>query len=105
MLFVVIGTDGPEAKSRRRELLAGHLAWVEGVMPSVRVAGPLRETADGEPCMSLYVLEAEDEAAARALVAGDPYFKGGVWKTVEFRHFNAAAGTWVGGAAWLRGRG
>lgn len=103
MLFVVIGTDGPEAKSRRRERLDAHLAWVESVIPAIRVAGPLRETPDGEPCMSLYVLEAADEAAARALVAQDPYFQAGVWQTLEFRHFNAAAGTWVGGATWRRG--
>jgi uncharacterized protein YciI len=102
MLFVVIGTDGPEAPTRRREHLEAHLDWVRGAMERIRVAGPLRATPGGEPCMSLYVLDAVDEADARALLATDPYFKAGVWRTVDFRAFHAAAGTWVGGAAWDR---
>jgi uncharacterized protein YciI len=51
------------------------------------------------------VLEAADEADARAFVGSDPYFRGGVWQAVEFLPFFAAAGTWVGGAAWLDRKG
>lgn len=102
MLFIVICTDGPDAAGRRRTHLDAHLAWVLTAMERLRVAGPVRDAPDGAPCMSVYILEAADEADARALVATDPYFKAGVWQSVEFRHFNAAAGTWVGGAAWLQ---
>lgn len=105
MLFVVIGRDGPEAPARRKEHLEAHLAWVLGAMERLRVAGPLRPAAGAEPCASLYVLEAADEDDARAFVGSDPYFRGGVWQTVEFLPFFAAAGTWVGGAAWLAQKG
>ena len=102
MLFVVIGTDGPDAAERRRAQLDAHLAWVLTAMERLRVAGPVRDAPGAAPCMSVYILEAADEEDARALVATDPYFQAGVWQSVEFRHFNAAAGTWVGGAAWLQ---
>jgi|DewCreStandDraft_4_1066084.scaffolds.fasta_scaffold440065_1 uncharacterized protein YciI len=101
MLFIVIATDGPESAERRRTHLDAHLAWVLTVMDRLRVAGPARDAPGGPPCMSVYILEAADEADARALVARDPYFRAGVWQSLEFRHFSAAAGTWVGGAAWL----
>ncbi|MCU0975655.1 MAG: YciI family protein [Steroidobacteraceae bacterium] len=102
MLFIVIGTDGPDAAERRRAHLDAHLEWVLTAMDRLRVAGPVRNTPGGAPCMSIYILEAIDEADARALVGSDPYFKAGVWQTVEFRLFSAAAGTWVGGATWKR---
>ena len=101
MLFLVMGTDGPEAPALRKAWLQQHLDWVLGAMPAIRVAGPLLESSDGAPCASLYVIEAEDQAAAETLLAGDPYHLAGVWRSVTLMPFKAAAGTWVGGAAWL----
>jgi len=101
MLFVVVGEDSKDAPRLREELLQAHFDWVLGAMDRIRVAGPIRD-AQGRNCASLYVLEAADEADARAFLAGDPYYAGGVWRNVSFRPFVGAAGTWVGGASWLR---
>lgn len=101
MLFLLIGEDSDDAPRLREELLQAHLDWVVGAMERIRVAGPLRDGA-GRNCASVYVLEADDESDARGLIGGDPYFRGGVWRTVSLRPFVAAAGTWTGGATWLR---
>ncbi len=100
MLFMVVGEDSSNAPRLREQLLQAHLAWVLGAMERIRVAGPIKD-ARARPCASLYVIEADDEGAARALLEGDPYYSGGVWREVSFRPFVAAAGTWIGGASWL----
>ena len=104
MLFAIVLTDGPDAPRLRAEHLSAHLDYVAGVMPQVRVAGPLYDTPGGTPSMSLYVVEADDATAAEAFLAGDPYFVAGVWREVSIRAFKAAAGTWVGGATWPTAR-
>ncbi len=101
MLFMVLGEDSSDAPRLREELLQAHLDWVIGAMDRIRLAGPLKDE-QGRPCASLYVLEAEDESAAREFLALDPYYSGGVWREVRFRPFVAAAGTWTGGASWLK---
>jgi len=101
MLYVLIAEDAPGSAVLRRELMQAHLDWVLTVMARVRVAGPLKTAPDGEPCMSLYIIEATSEADARDFIAADPYLRGGVWRQVTVRPFVAAAGSWVGGASWL----
>jgi hypothetical protein len=100
MLFVLIGRDAVDAAVLRKQHLQAHLDWVAGVMDRIRVAGPVMDPV-GETCMSLYVLEAGSEAAAREFIAQDPYFRNGVWRELTVQPFVAAAGTWVGGASWL----
>jgi len=101
MLFAMILTDGPDAQVLRTTHLESHLNFVLGTLDHIRVAGPLMDGATGRPGMSLYVIEADDEAAAHGFLQQDPYYRAGVWSGIEIRPFVAAAGTWVGGAAWL----
>lgn len=97
-LFAVRCTDGPGAGPLRQQHLAAHLAHVEANMARYRIAGPLAGTG------SLLIVEAEDAAAARAFAMADPYGQAGVWAEVIVEDFIAAAGTWVGGAAWKQPR-
>lgn len=102
MLYLVIGRDSADSPRLRQQHLQAHLAWVLTVLDRIRVAGPVRSAPDGDTTMSVYILEAVDEADVRRFLAGDPYFQAGVWKEFEIRPFTAAAGTWVGGATWLK---
>ncbi len=103
MLFAMTLTDGAGAQSLRTEHLDAHLQFVLGVLDRIRVAGPMMDASTGQAGMSLYVIEAEDVAAARRFLEQDPYYRAGVWSGIDIREFRAAAGTWVGGAAWLKG--
>ncbi|MDW8480193.1 MAG: YciI family protein [Xanthomonadales bacterium] len=95
-LFLAFGLDGPEAPRLRAELLEDHLRWVAAVHPRLRVAGPLR-AGDGRFVGSVLIVAAADAGEAEALLAADPYRRGGVWREVRLHAFEAAAGTWVGG--------
>jgi uncharacterized protein YciI len=99
MLFVLMGHDSANAPELRRQFLSAHLEWVVGVMEHIRVAGPVADE-QGQPCMSLYIVDSATESEARALIETDPYFRCGVWRELIVRPFVAAAGTWVGGANW-----
>jgi uncharacterized protein YciI len=89
--------DGPAAA--RKALLAAHLAHVEAVLERIFVAGPLLGP-DGTVTGSLLVLDVADVAAARALMARDPYSESGIWERVDYHDFKGVAGTWVGGKTW-----
>lgn len=99
MLFLIRATDGDDGERIRREALNEHLAWVERHLEAIRVAGPL---CDGEQRMrgSAYVVDAPDRDAALAFIGDDPYYRRGLWSSIECTAFRAAAGTWVGGATW-----
>jgi uncharacterized protein YciI len=90
--------DGPSATLREQHLSA-HMAYIEKILPHLAVAGPLRDAQrniDG----SMLVYRTDSIAVARQLLEADPYFLAGVWSSVEYKTFNAAAGEWVGGTAW-----
>lgn len=93
-LFAVRCIDAEGSAPLRQQHLAAHLAHVEANMARYRIAGPLSPTG------SLLVIEAADADDARAFIMADPYGLAGVWRDVIIEGFMAAAGTWVGGAAW-----
>lgn len=97
-LFAIFCRDAENSATLREKLLADHLAHIETHIEDYAVAGPLKE--GGETVGSMLVVKAEDKAEARTIFEGDPYFGGGVWKSVEIHQFLGVAGDWVGGVAW-----
>jgi uncharacterized protein YciI len=83
-LFVLIGRDGPDGASLRRELRPAHLQHLGPIAAAgrVRVAGPRRDDS-GAPCGSVIIFEAEGLSAARAIAERDPYVSGGVFASSE----------------------
>jgi uncharacterized protein YciI len=82
--YVYIGRDGPDGARLRPSVRERHLAHIERLDGEGRIlfAGPLRD-ADGAPCGSLVVFEADDLATARASAERDPYFSEGVFARIE----------------------
>lgn len=72
-------TDGAERRAATRP---AHLEWAAGLGDACRMAGPLLN-ADGKMVGSVFLIEAENEAAARAINAEDPYTKAGVFGRVS----------------------
>ena len=82
MLFLVVARDGndPGAPARRAAVRPAHLEAARRLHAAgtLRAAGALLN--GGEKAVgSALLVEAEDEAAARALVEEDVYFREGVW--------------------------
>ena len=84
------GENGPALRDRTRE---AHLDYLARHIDSYAIAGPLLQ---GDMVIgSLLLIEAEDEASARAIFEKDPYFEAGVWQSIRAAQFNALAGAWA----------
>jgi uncharacterized protein YciI len=83
-LFVMIGHDAPESKTKRPVHRPAHLEHLAPLSAAGRVplAGPF---TDGSG--SLIVLEADSLQEAWAIVARDPYVVNGVFNRVDVRPF------------------
>lgn len=79
MHFVVIGKD--KAGGERLRHRAEHLDFVAGEQGKIVYAGPLIE--EGRMVGSLFVFALPDRAALDAHLAADPYFREGIFETVE----------------------
>lgn len=100
-LYCIHAIDGPGSAEKRPKLIGEHLAHVEANIDRYFVAGPLKN-ADGQTIGSMLVVEAADEADARAFLDQDPYAGVNLWSEIHVAAFAAVAGTSVGGAAWKK---
>jgi uncharacterized protein YciI len=80
MNFVVLGRDVPGGAPRRRHR-AAHLGYIADKQQLIVYAGPLLE--DGRMIGSLFVFDVADRAALDAYLADDPYFRDGVFESVD----------------------
>jgi uncharacterized protein YciI len=89
MLFMLIAHDKEGALETRKATRDAHLNyWREAGGEKILFGGPLL-TSDEKPFGSVLVLDAPDEAAARALFEADPYVTEGVFEMMSvsrFRH-------------------
>lgn len=81
MLFAVLFTDNAERAGERPRLMPAHLAFLEANRAAVLAAGPLLDGAEGAG--GLWLVEAADAAAARALVEADPFWPSGLRDSVR----------------------
>jgi hypothetical protein len=80
-LFVVIGHDGPDGTARRDANREAHLAFMEALDKSGRLAfaGPIKSD-DGQVSTGVVVMiEAPSLDEAKKLAHEDPYVIGGVY--------------------------
>lgn len=89
MLFAFLCKDKPNHLSVRMDTRPVHLEHLERLNAEgvLKMAGPFLD-AEGKPCGSLVIVEAETQAAAEALAAADPYAKAGLFESVEVKPFN-----------------
>ncbi|HUZ13097.1 MAG TPA: YciI family protein [Caulobacteraceae bacterium] len=90
-LYVLVCIDKPGALELRRATRAAHLAYAGEHRAMLRLAGPFLDEA-GEMAGSLFILEADDLAAAQAFHAADPYRLAGLFERVEIRPWRATVG-------------
>ena len=81
MFFIVLAADNPGALSLRLEQRQHHLDYWLEQGAAVKVAGAMLDGdgPDATPKGSSFLLEAENEAAVRELLAADPFTIEGVF--------------------------
>ena len=87
MLFAIFCEDKPGALPTRLENRPAHLAFLNGLGSTLKLAGPFLGD-DDKPIGSMLVLDAEDAEGAKAIAANDPYAKAGVFASVTARRWN-----------------
>ena len=83
MYFVAICRDRVDGLEMRLANRPAHLEFLKAQSERIKVGGPFL-TPDGERMIgSVLILEARDEAEARAILAEDPYGKAGLFASIE----------------------
>jgi uncharacterized protein YciI len=86
MQFAIYCIDKPNATELRMATRAAHLDYIDATTTKVVLAGPLLGE-DGAMQGSLFIVEADDLAAAQRFSAADPYRLAGLFERVEIRGF------------------
>ena len=98
--WLVTCMDGPDTPPLRNQHLFGHLDHIEANNADYRVAGPIRERADGPIIGSVFLIPADSADDAISKMKGDPYIASGMYASITAVHFAPACGTWMGGVIW-----
>lgn len=99
MFFLVLAPDKPGMLDRRLEHRQRHVDYWVGQGDALKVAGAMLsdDGADATPVGSSFLIEAPDEAAARALLAADPFMTEGVFSgDFQVQPVRPAIGVWRG---------
>ena len=99
-VFLIMAMDAAGSAAPRDENLEGHLEHIEKHYDQYLLAGPLREPNGTELIGSFFLVVADDEAAARELLDGDPYFTCGMYADIRVLAATPAAGRSLGGVIW-----
>ncbi|MFC4167541.1 YciI family protein [Teichococcus aestuarii] len=86
MLFAIVAEDKPGALELRLATRPTHLEYLDSQVEKLVQAGPVLD-AEGKPCGSVLIVEAEDQAAAEAFAAADPYAQAGLFARTTIRPF------------------
>jgi uncharacterized protein YciI len=84
MLFVLLCTDKPGSLELRTRVRPVHIAFLNGLGHTLKLAGPFSDDA-GSPTGSLVIIEAEDREAAGKIAARDPYAIAGLFTSVDIK--------------------
>jgi uncharacterized protein YciI len=93
VLFVAICTDKSDSYELRLQHRAAHLDYLRLNTASIKACGPFLSEDGKRMIGSLLVVEADDRAAAEAMLARDPYRTAELFQSVDVRPWR-----WVIGA-------
>lgn len=87
MMFAVTAFDKKDHLEARLATRPAHLQFWDDNAASMVLAGPFLD-AEGKATGSLMIVKADNQAAAEALVAKDPYAEAGLFESVVVRPWN-----------------
>lgn len=100
MAYICYCKDIPGSAALRKAHTADHLAYIEGILDRVLVAGPMLKDGTSRYDSSLFIYDVHHRNEALELLHNDPYYKAGIYAEVECREYVPAAGEWIGGKTW-----
>jgi uncharacterized protein YciI len=92
MLFIATCVDKPQSLETRLGNRPAHLAYLEGLGGTVKVAGAILADDAQTPAGSMLILEGESVSDIEALLAKDPYALAGLFASVTVKPWRQAVG-------------
>lgn len=86
MLFAISNIDKAGSSALRAATRDIHLGYLDSIVAQIVLAGPVLN-AEGQSVGSLLIVEAENQAAAEAFAAADPYAKAGLFESMSIRPY------------------
>jgi uncharacterized protein YciI len=87
MLFSIIGTDRKDnapVRASNADALRAHMTLIQ---EQIAFAGPLQSDDGNRVIGSLIVIDFPDRQSAENWLAHEPFYKAGVYATIEIRRF------------------
>jgi uncharacterized protein len=86
-MYAIVCFDRPDSAALRDQHRAAHMAFLKTHSAKIVFGGPLKNTPDGASTGALIVVDCATRKEAEALIAGDPFYGGGVYESVAVRAF------------------
>ena len=83
MKYAVLFEDNDEFAHMRPKFMADHLQFLGDNSDRIEIAGPMKDSANGEPAGGLWIVEAEDAQQVQELVETDPFWPTGLRKSIR----------------------
>ena len=86
-MYAILCFDRPDSAALRDTHRAAHQDFLKRNEKKIVFGGPLKNAADGPSTGALIVVDCATRADAEALIAADPFYRGGVYESVAVRAF------------------
>ena len=90
MLFILRFIDLPSKQAIRQQFLQMHLDWLAERRQQIKIAGSLREAGSELAIGALWIVEAENADAVRAVFQTDPFWQQGLRASFEIHSWSKA---------------
>lgn len=92
-IFILTCIDKQNSLALRMATRADHLAYLDGFMDAVKIAGPLLDAVDGAMIGSHFILDFETLADAQGFASNDPYAKAGLFASHAIHPYHITIGS------------
>ena len=103
MHFAIVCWDRPGVGELRERTRHSHLQYLHENASRMHLGGPF-ESPEGGIVGTLFIVDVEDQQAARAFIDGEPFHRAGVFESVRVRRWRQMQPEVVAGANDLTDR-
>ncbi len=89
-MFVAMIYDDRSRWRVRKEQMRAHLDYLEREKDRILVAGTLRDDPNERPKGAMWIIEAPDKEEAESVCKSDPFFTGGLRKSISVQYWSKA---------------
>jgi uncharacterized protein YciI len=86
-MYAIVCFDRPDSAALRDAHRAAHQDFLKKNSARLVFGGPLKSNPDGPSTGALIVVNCATREEAEALIAADPFYRGGVYESVAVRAF------------------